>query len=101
MPLFRIYQSMFRMDILGHKNAIREPCIEQSLHLVDPLSVARKINLHGDLVVRVFDPEEVKLAIDPRLGELDEVVVLLDRSWKKKSSLLKCRLDIGFNILSR
>ena len=74
------YQSVLGVNVLGHEDSIGEPCVNQSAHLVDPLRVAGEVDLHGDLVVGDLDAEEVELAVDARLGEVDQVIVLLDRS---------------------
>lgn len=61
---------MLRVYVLSDENFVLESVVDQVSDPVHPLSIARKVNLLGHLVIRILDPEQIKLAIAAKVSKL-------------------------------
>lgn len=68
------------MDVMSHQYLIFVSGSDQVPDLVHSLGIAWKVNFWGNLVIRVFDAEQIKLTIASDLGKLFQHVIVLNGS---------------------
>lgn len=74
---------MLGVYVVRHQDFILPAFVEEMLNEVHPLSVVGKVNL-SQLVVRVFDAEQVKLTIGTELCKISQESRILDCSYEIK-----------------
>ena len=76
------YQSMLGVNIMSNQDLVLKLVSHQAFYHCNSLGIAGKINGWFDLVIRVFDAKEVKLAITTKLrSKISQLSMVLDGSF--------------------